>query len=518
MPQRTRVFTFMAGAVIAACLLTYLPLPNLRGPAVIHFLAYFSIMSAAYMAVAFFIALKPGPRHQPPLQLVWFFAVLFRLILLFTGPSLSDDVYRYIWDGHLLNRGVNPYAAPVDAPALDAYAIPEREMVNHAWMASPYLPAAQLVFLAVTRLAPRNVLAFQITAALLDLAIGWLLMDLLRRLALPPGRVLLYLWNPLVLMEFSHGAHIDAWMVFLVVLAFWLLARAGTDDGKRGAWLNGSALVLAAATLTKGIPLIFLPLFLRRWGIRRLALYAIAVLVPLALFASGAGWGLSGPLDGAGVFGALRIYARQWNFNSSLYHWLETALTGYKSAGAVPLEPAYQAGILLAKLITGALMGGVLLAAALWTWKLAAKDPEGITGTGSNQNGKKAHHLDIKIPPPRPLGSATLSLLRLAALLAGAYLLLTPTLHPWYAIILLPWLPFLLPAEAEKTALGRFIWPWLYLSYALAFSYITYVDPAVFREYATVRQVEYLPFFLLLFWTVFSWLLTSLKQRPSCFS
>ena len=46
----------------------------------------------------------------------------------------------------------------------------------------------------------------------------------------------------------------------------------------------------------------------------------VAVCLPFAL---GAGWGLTGPLDGEGLFGALRVYAaasEHWNYNGGLYH------------------------------------------------------------------------------------------------------------------------------------------------------------------------------------------------------
>ncbi|MEP2278980.1 MAG: mannosyltransferase, partial [Maribacter sp.] len=35
--------------------------------------------------------------------------IIFRLIFLFTEPNLSQDFYRFIWDGHLVSSGVNPY-------------------------------------------------------------------------------------------------------------------------------------------------------------------------------------------------------------------------------------------------------------------------------------------------------------------------------------------------------------------------------------------------------------------------
>jgi hypothetical protein len=40
--------------------------------------------------------------------------------------------------------------------------------------------------------------------------------------------------------------------------------------------------------------------------------------------------------------------------------------------------------------------------------------------------------------------------------------------------------------------------PWLYLSGAIALSYLTYINPLDFREFEQIRQVEWLPVLFLL--------------------
>jgi len=245
---------------IEACLIALTRLPTLRGPMVPTFLAYFFIAAVAYV-----VAVTRLGHDSLSLRAIWAFALLFRLTLLWTSPpTLSDDVYRYIWDGRLANAGVNPYAYPVNSPALDWLDSPLRALVNHNWMASPYLPVAQGLFAVVYRLAPNRPLAFQIAAALFDLLTGWLATDMLRRLGLPRIRALIYLWNPLIAVEFAHGAHADALMVFLVMSALWLLTVAGQRPDRARTLTLGSAVALAAATLTKGIPALLLPVVVRR--------------------------------------------------------------------------------------------------------------------------------------------------------------------------------------------------------------------------------------------------------------
>jgi hypothetical protein len=324
---------------------------------------------------------------------------------------------------------------------------------------------------------------------LLDLGTGWMVMDLLAKIGLDRRHILIYLWNPLVVVEFAHGAHIDVWMIFLMMLAFWLLRRSGNR--------LPSAIALAAATLTKGLPALLAPMFLRRWGWKGTTLYILIVTGALAIFAASAGWGLSGPLDGSGVFGALRIYLDRWNYNSGLYHWLEVTLTGVQTPGAVPIEPTTQVPIRLAKIVSSGLQIAAALIAGGLAWRLDSPH-------------QSSPHRRI------------LTLLRLAILPLGAYILFTSTIHPWYVTILIPYLPFYWPVKGESQTVKNLAWPWLYLSCAVAVSYVTYLDPDNLREFGWVRLVEYLPCYALLAWAAFSHLMNHSKtiresEKPSQF-
>src|SRR6185295_6960667 len=71
------------------------------------FLKLVVIQSAIYLAVAW---LSLRSRYSRPILVVGLlFAALFRLSIIFYPPYLSDDIYRYVWDGRVQSAGINPY-------------------------------------------------------------------------------------------------------------------------------------------------------------------------------------------------------------------------------------------------------------------------------------------------------------------------------------------------------------------------------------------------------------------------
>ncbi|MCA9921608.1 MAG: hypothetical protein KC421_04510 [Anaerolineales bacterium] len=401
-----------------------------------------------------------------PMRWVWGAAILFRLMLLFTTPTLSDDVYRYLWDGYVANEGVSPYTYAIDAPELDYLDIPQRAQANNAWMASPYLPAAQMVFWGITAVFPLRPLFLQIAMILFDLGSAWLLAGLLAHARLPAHRLTLYLLNPLVIIEIAHSAHLDAWMILLTLAAIYFTLHTSHFI----IHYSLPPFFLALATLTKIIPALIFPIFFWRWTWRQRILYGVLVVGLLVPFGVQAGWGLSGDLDGTGLFGALRIYSNQWNFNSGLFHWLEQFLQ--KCSVAEPTSTA--------KLVIAACM--LLLLAVVFVQARKRVDVRGM--------------------------------LRLTAVPFIGYTLLTPTLHPWYILILLAFVPFLPPGSDESGRRWLATLPWLYLSWALIFSYLTYLDPFNFGELEWVRRLEWVPTLVLLGTAVFAHL-ARLMRKPT---
>ena len=71
------------------------------------FLKLVGIQATLYL-VAAWLGLR-GRDSRSVLIIGLVFAALFRLSILFSPPYLSDDLYRYVWDGRVQAAGINPY-------------------------------------------------------------------------------------------------------------------------------------------------------------------------------------------------------------------------------------------------------------------------------------------------------------------------------------------------------------------------------------------------------------------------
>jgi len=193
-------------------------------------------------------------------------ALLFRLTCLPAPPSLSDDIFRYRWEGRLQTVGGNPYLVRPNDPNwkhLDdevSHRIPGRDFP------SVYGPVLLLVEQAAWRIVSRfssepsgQILGFKLVNALFELGLIAALVVLLRAKRMPVERVLVYAWSPLPIVEFWGSGHNDSITLLFTVLALAAAAR------RRWVW---AFLSLALAAATKYWPLALFPLFIG-WGGRR---------------------------------------------------------------------------------------------------------------------------------------------------------------------------------------------------------------------------------------------------------
>lgn len=393
-----------------------MPLPRLLLPA-----AAFLCYGAAGLSAA-----RPGTSSGTPVALIWTIAVLARLVLLPLPPELSDDIHRYLWDGHVLVHGINPYAHPPAADALADIRTPWHGEINHPDIPTIYPPLAQLLFAAVA-VTGGTVLGAKALWLGFDLGCGLLLQRIATRTGRNPAPVLVwYLWSPLLVVETAWSAHFDAVGLFLVAAVI-LVAGSRGGDRPRGRSAKVGALLAAAAT-AKLAPAAALPALVRRHGRTALAAFA-AVCAAFYLPFAGAG--------PAALTEGLRTYARHWSANEGAFALIE-ALTG---------DPVR------ARVAVGAVVLGVV---AFVTWR-------------------------------------GFSIERALLWIIGAGLLLSPTVHPWYVLWVLPMAalrghrPFLL--------LGG-------LAFLGYWGLAAYEATGVWPQPAWTRAAMWLPVWLMLAWSV----------------
>jgi alpha-1,6-mannosyltransferase len=299
------------------------------------------------------------------------------VMLLTTRPTLSDDVYRYVWEGRLQAQGISPYLYAPDAPELDA--LRDTDIwphINHKMAVTVYPPGAELAFALLWRALPANLRWFQAAMALGALLAGGLLARLLHDLGRPPARLLIYLWSPLLIFETAHSAHVDGLVLPLLVGAWW--ARVRERDTATG-------VLLGLATAVKFYPAILLPALWRPQ--HRQARWRMPLAFALTLTAAYLPYVLT---NGPAVLGYLPKYF-EMRFNMGLASLL---IPEFERAGVDPNQ-----GILVLTLAVLALLS------AWMVWR------------------------------PAPDGE---SALRRCIWLIGAVTLLTQNLFPWYLLWLLP--------------------------------------------------------------------------------
>src|SRR5262249_17414002 len=77
-------------------------------------------------------------------------ATVWHISFLRVPPGPDEDIYRYVWDGHLQRLGYNPYLVIPSDPAAKRLHTAETRKLNNPDLPSPYPPGAQLFFRLVT--------------------------------------------------------------------------------------------------------------------------------------------------------------------------------------------------------------------------------------------------------------------------------------------------------------------------------------------------------------------------------
>src|ERR1044072_907688 len=264
---KTAIVLFLLGGVSVVLYRAGLSASGVSG--IRFFMKIAFVQSAIYLLAAWIVVRARSSNST--LLIAVAFAIVFRLTILFAPPYLSDDVYRYVWDGRVQAAGINPYryipAAPELVQLRDDTIYPKINRRDYAHTIYP--PVAQLVFLLTTRIS-ESVIWMKLTMVAFEMIAIWAIAQLLNFLGRPRQLLLLYAWHPLVVWEFAGSGHVDAIAICFMALAF--LAWQRKSD-------LGAGFMLACATLTKLFPLVLIPAMLKqgRWKIMPVFVVTIVV-------------------------------------------------------------------------------------------------------------------------------------------------------------------------------------------------------------------------------------------------
>lgn len=371
-------------------------------------------------------------RTPPSIGAIIAAAFAARLVVAFAEPLLSDDIFRYVWEGRVTLAGHNPFASPPDAPELVALrdeAIWPR--VNHPHISTIYPPISQAFFAAVAAVGGGLTamrLAFVAVECAGVIAVWRLAGETVSRRAL-----VLYALNPLVVLEVAWSGHLDvlAWTPLVVALAIVELR------GESLAWSVATGVLVGVSIGAKFLGVILLPYLLFRRGVSNgRTLLARLVLVGCAATIVAASY--VGYIDaGSDLFRGFGTYAASWRNNDGPFR-----------AVAALTERA---------------LGGddVLHSFSAWDDLAVAhgftKEWEGQTLPDTTFTSAQIAQTVAKAVAALAVGVALLGCIFLARdpfvaalVVLGTLYFLAPTVHPWYVAWLVP----IAALRPSPTALG----------------------------------------------------------------
>jgi len=372
-------------------------------------------------------------------QYLTYLAIGLRLVFLFAIPNLSQDFYRFIWDGRLILTGLNPYlTTPNDLIFSQPTLFPQMKLLFDgmgplsAGHYSNYPPIHQLPFVIAAIISKHSILGAVIILRLLlisaDLGILFYGKKLLRKLQLPTKNIYWFILNPLVIIELTGNLHFEGLMLFFFVMALYYIHTKK--------W-HLAALTMAVSIAVKLVPILSLPLFLNKLGWKKSIRFYLSIGIVFTL--------LFLPFLGDNFiknYGTtIGLWFSNFEFNASFYYLLKWALEATTNLTLIHSMSSIVIGFL-----------GVQISIQLI------------------QNKTKTSELILSI----------------LWMLTGYYFVST-TVHPWYIISLL-----LLSVFTSY----KFVCVW---SYTLIFSYLAYNQFSV-HENGHILALEYLPVWAVLVW------------------
>ncbi|WP_296703239.1 glycosyltransferase 87 family protein [Algoriphagus sp.] len=349
-----------------------------------NFISTLLIFSACFLILGILYFSIEESRER---YIWWFTGGLFlRLVLLVSIPKWSEDYARFLWDGELIRLEQNPYLET-----------PKDWLVNHPSIKSPYLenlfelmnspeyysvypPSNQFLFWITSIGAKQDpwqgIVVLRILLILSEILVFFLLLQLFKTEKIPPKTLLLYWFNPFIILEIISNLHFEGLVLVFLLLALLAFGKAKTES-LGGFW--------SLAIGVKILPLMLGPSFLFSEKIRKSYSFWLVSFFGLVVLFSPLLWESSWK----NFLESLRLYQGKFEFNASIYYLFREVgfwIKGYNTIAS------------LTKLLSLLTLFGI----AYFAWK---KKPNTIVQMAEVW---------------------TMSYL--------VYLILQPVVHPWYII------------------------------------------------------------------------------------
>lgn len=245
------------------------------------------------------------------------FGIVFRMIFLFSIPSLSDDFYRFFWDGVLINNQINPFLylprEIIENPSISISTLDVGLLnsLNSPDYYTVYPPVCQFVFWMAADISNGNirvaVLIMKLLIFLAELGSIFFVKKLLKVHKIRREYIFFYVLNPLLIIELVGNIHFEAFLIFFVLWAVYLL--------QKNQFVMGSV-AMALAIASKLTPILMLPFFLKSLKFKRaMIFYGLTTVIAAITFFPFLGSALVN-----GMSSSIVLYFQKFEFNASIFY------------------------------------------------------------------------------------------------------------------------------------------------------------------------------------------------------
>ena len=255
-------------------------------------------------------------KNEINLKSIFVIGLIFRLTLITSIPQLSQDFYRFIWDGSIQILGINPYLYKpetlinfIQFPLSDLIfsKMGNLSIVNF----SNYPPISQYIYFLSAYFNNGEIIKPVITIKIIYLISEIILFfgakNLLIKLGQNPLNIGWYYLNPMIIIETIGNLHGEVLMIMFMVFSLLYLFEKK---------IFLSSFFMSISIASKLLPILIIPIFIRFLGLRKFIYFVIYL-----IFFSGLIWF---PLLEKEVLlnflKTIYLWFNSFEFNASIYY------------------------------------------------------------------------------------------------------------------------------------------------------------------------------------------------------